>query len=498
MAPPDREPAPALVSRAGRCARPRGARAPRGVGPRDRSRRSGATRAVLVAMLLALLLGALLGGLATAVASGSSASDGAAPPPGAAAQGDGAEARTAELRRRTFDAVVDVFAAHYWEPAARDWSDWAAPYRSRALAARSRPAFDAVLRRMIADLDDDHSRWLGRSRDASPSVGAAPVPAFGVDATPLPGTGIVVERVFAATPAERAGLRRGDVIVAVDGRDLRPLEPAEARNRLDAAARQAPAELRVRRGRAIRRLRLEAAPRDAAAEQRPVGRTPTPRTGLVWVPSFGPPDVAAQVHRLVAGLAADGVENLILDLRGNPGGRITEMGLLLLAFVDGADPEPLARAVGRGTALWTAEGARIGDVATVVLRRPDGTEVTRASFGAATRFEGGLVVLVDEGSSSAGELAAAILQQRGRARIVGVPTDGNVEVVQRFDLPDGSAAMVAVAEMRAADGASFAAGIVPDALARADLPALARGYDAPVAEALRLLEMGVFRPGRYF
>ena len=113
-------------------------------------------------------------------------------------------------------------------------------------------------------------------------------------------------------------------------------------------------------------------------------------------------------------------------------------------------------------------------------------------------FGGALVVLVDHTNSSAGEIAALVLQNLGRATIVGEATEGNVEAVRGFKLPDGSLVMVAVANMQSAAGETFDGGVVPDVEARETLEELARGFDAPVAEALRALKALPFTPGKFF
>ena len=71
-------------------------------------------------------------------------------------------------------------------------------------------------------------------------------------------------------------------------------------------------------------------------------------------------------------------------------------------------------------------------------------------------------------------------------------------MVRGFDLPDGSLVMVAVANVQGVNETIFDGGVEPDVLASASLQELARGFDAPLAEALRLLRETPFTPGRYF
>ena len=66
-------------------------------------------------------------------------------------------------------------------------------------------------------------------------------------------------------------------------------------------------------------------------------------TGYLYMPTFNTPRVAEEVHRLLTDLEAQGARSLVLDLRGNLGGRLSELGLVLGAFVEG----PWAQAVSR-------------------------------------------------------------------------------------------------------------------------------------------------------
>ncbi len=129
----------------------------------------------------------------------------------------------------------------------------------------------------------------------------------------------------------------------------------------------------------------------------------------------------------------------------------------------------------------------------------DGGQVlSRTSLKAPVRFDGPLVVLVDSRNSSAGEVTALALQDLGRAAVVGQPTSGNVEALRTFDLPDGSWVMVAVANLNGINGLVFSEGVQPEVIAAEDLHQLARGFDAPVAEAVCLLNGLPFTPGKFF
>jgi hypothetical protein len=80
---------------------------------------------------------------------------------------------------------------------------------------------------------------------------------------------------------------------------------------------------------------------------------------------------------------------------------------------------------------------------------------------------------------------------------VGTATPGNVETVRRIAFPGGNVAWVAVGELRWPGGAALGP-VQPDLVARLLPAALARGHDAPLAEASRRLRDLPVTPGRYF
>src|SRR5690606_29309038 len=71
------------------------------------------------------------------------------------------QAAAGVTRATVFWSVVDLFRDFYWDPDHLDWDEWAGRHVDAAVAAERRSVFDSVMRRMVAEVDDDHSRWLG-------------------------------------------------------------------------------------------------------------------------------------------------------------------------------------------------------------------------------------------------------------------------------------------------------------------------------------------------
>ena len=137
--------------------------------------------------------------------------------------------------------------------------------------------------------------------------------------------------------------------------------------------------------------------------------------GYIRLPDLASSNSAVNVRRAVSELQADGAQRFVLDMRGNPGGRLVEMMQTAGVFTTGF----LWRTVTR----WT-----------LPLPYPAiGTPETELP----------LVILIDSEVNSAAEGLAGALQQRGRATIIGERSAGNVEAVLPFCLRDGSQAWIA-------------------------------------------------------
>jgi carboxyl-terminal processing protease len=258
------------------------------------------------------------------------------------------------------------------------------------------------------------------------------------------------------TPAAQAGIKSGDVIVAVDGR---PLTSADAEG-------QGPL-----RGKPGSKLVLTivragvAKPFDVTLQRQTIrvasvrGRMLEPGYGYVRVAAFQA-DTAADFERTLEGLQAQSggkLGGLVLDLRSNPGGLLTSAVQIADDLLDS------------GRIVSTRGRIAISD----------------AQFSATPgdRMHGApVVVLVDAGSASAAEVLAGALTDNHRARIVGSRTFGKGSVQTLLPLDNGDSVKLTTARYYTPSGKSIQArGIMPDVVLQPD-----KGVDAHAdyAEAL--------------
>ena len=255
---------------------------------------------------------------------------------------------------------------------------------------------------------------------------------------------IVVTRVFDDSPAARAGIGVGDRLVAVDGRSTagRPLEAVVSEIRgpdgTTVTIGVDPAGGDGRRDVTLERARIRAPAVDGRVE-RLGGR----RIGYVRLSQFTR-GASAAVRAEVGRLGGEDVEALVLDLRGDPGGLVSEAVGVAGVFL----PD--------GTPVVTTEGR-------------NSPERTFRTQGDPAAPELPLVVLVDRGSASASEIVAGALRDADRARLVGDRTFGKALVQSTEILRDGGALKLTTARYLTPDGFDLSdRGLPPDVRALDD------------------------------
>jgi carboxyl-terminal processing protease len=236
-------------------------------------------------------------------------------------------------------------------------------------------------------------------------------------------------------PAEAAGLRAGDQVLAVNG------EPTDGWT-VDRLI----SNVRGPRGTDVTLTVLhpgETAPVDITITRASVDvpsvtwRILDDQTGLVKISSFDD-DTGTELEEALSAAQAAGARAIVLDLRNNPGGFLTEAVKAASQFL------PSGSTILR-------EVDRSGREKSTVVRSP----------GVAQTIP--VVVLVNENSASAAEILSGALQENGRAVIVGESTFGTGTVLTPFRLDDGSRLLLGTSEWLTPEGRQIRGqGITPD------------------------------------
>jgi carboxyl-terminal processing protease len=315
---------------------------------------------------------------------------------------------------------------------------------------------DVVVDEALSDIQNDYFRPVGRGGLLNGAIAGAvaslgdpyaeyetpqeyddfnnppsrPFAGVGIDVTAVR-AGLLVEEVIPGTPAERAGLAPGDVIVAVNGRSLATLSSKRAL----ALIRGRPGStvtLRVRRGsRGLRfalTRRLISTPLVDAAVHVYRGV----KLGVIVLPTFDVPGVHADVAQNLELLRHQGVKGIVLDLRNNGGGLVTEAQLVVSLFLEH------------------------GVIVTTRGREQPPSTVSATGDAIAPKIP--LAVLVNGDTASAAEIATGALQDHHRAVVVGTRTYGKGVFQEIRPLSNGGAIVITVGQYYLPNGTNLGAG----------------------------------------
>jgi carboxyl-terminal processing protease len=334
---------------------------------------------------------------------------------------------------------------------------------------------ESAVRGMVTDLDP-HSQFLDEEEYEEIRISTTGnYSGVGLEVNLRDGKVLVVSPID-DTPAARAGIRSGDVIISIDGVTVSDDNVTDAVTRL----RGEPGtrvNLTVTRPGEARTLSFDLV-RSNVQVHSVRARLLQPGYGYVRISQFSETTggdlrkaLADIAH--MADMAGDGepasLRGLVLDLRNNPGG-------VLEAAVEVSDDfltsGVIVTASGRGADANFRHEARAGDL-----------------------LEGApVVVLVNAGSASASEIVAGALQDNHRATVVGSQTFGKGSVQTVMPLSNGRAIKLTTSRYYTPSGDSInGAGITPDVVVEESPPAVGGPESAPDAaldKAVEVLKKG--------
>jgi carboxyl-terminal processing protease len=247
---------------------------------------------------------------------------------------------------------------------------------------------------------------------------------------------LVVVTPIDGSPSQKAGVKAGDIITAVDGASLDGLTVDGARNKIR-GKKGTEVTLTIVRGTAAP-IDIKVV-RDVIVSQEVIGKDlANGQVGYIAVTGFSD-NAASKFHDVLQADLKAGETRFILDLRGNPGGYVTAARAIASEFIKD------------GPIFWEEDSSG--------AQTP--TPATGQGLAMADSIK--LVVLVDKGSASASEIVAGALQDTKRATIVGETSFGKGTVQQWIQLQDGSALKLTIAKWLTPDKRWIHhVGIIPD------------------------------------
>jgi carboxyl-terminal processing protease len=334
---------------------------------------------------------------------------------------------------------------------------------------------EGAIKGMIAALDDPYSSYLspedylatlqgisGQFEGIGAEIGTENATGATTDCATLgPDCRLVVISPIEGSPAQKAGLKAGDIVLTVDGTSLDGLTVDGARNRIR-GKKGTQVVLTVSRKGEPNSIKLTIT-RDVIVQKEVITRDLAGGTiGYIQLTGFSD-NAAASLHQAVAADVAKGETRLILDLRGNPGGFVTAARSVASEFI------------GSGTIFWQEDS------------KGNKTPTEAKPGGAATDPSIELVALIDKGSASASEIVAGALRDTHRATLVGETTFGKGTVQEWTPLEGAGGFRLTIAKWLTPNQEWIHhKGIDPDVkvVVPANLPA---GQDPALDKAVELL-----------
>jgi carboxyl-terminal processing protease len=283
---------------------------------------------------------------------------------------------------------------------------------------------------------DDYSGLLtpGRYTDLMSNIHGNFV-GLGVEIKAEPGQGMFLVNVLPGSPAAEGGLLKGEFITTIDGTDVTELNTDEAANLLQGEA-GSKVRLEIRRGKSEDRRTLVLARRPVEIQSIPVAEIVDRPSGVGYIQLTTFQDsTARELDQALARLDQQGMQSLILDVRGNPGG-------LLSAAVEVLD-------------RFLAEGTL------VQIRGPRQNETFTAKQPGTWTLP--VVLLIDGDSASASEIVAGAFKDHRRGTIVGRRSFGKWSVQTIFQAKQQCGLRVTTAKFYSPRGQNLAkVGLRPD------------------------------------
>ncbi len=397
----------------------------------------------------------------------------------------------AATRAQAFDFVWKRVRDGYVDPKLRgvDWTAVGEQYRPIALAAPGDDVFWHTLDRMTGELGDAHTRVMSARQYTYHKNKQAYT--LGLRVRELNGE-LVVVAVGKDSPAARQGIVVGNILLEIDGKPALPwwqTTLAQTRKNSTERARQITVSRLLNSGSSDapgQSVDLTLAGNDAKPFKTTVARTIVPLKPSVSskiLPSgYGYLNLSAFDLKLrddikVAMARIKSAPGIMIDLRGNGGGLLGIAASLMGGLVEGK--------VAAGKTL-----TRTGKPITAFLGLVDISKPELFITGQRDPYRGKVVVLLDDGSASASEMTAAILQGLGRAKVVGETSCGCLlGYLGLTNVPGGGAMAYSELDFEPPGGGRVEGkGVVPDVPVQLTRANLVAGKDAVVDAATALLD----------
>lgn len=331
--------------------------------------------------------------------------------------------------QKLFDNVWETVKENYYDASLnrQNWDRWKYRYRGKI---KTDEDAKVAIQTMIESLDDPYSRYMNKSEyaDQNTSINSK-ITGIGVNIATTSGK-VRIINVMEGTPAQYANLQNGDIITAIDGKDVSGLPLSDVAN-LVRGPENSFVELTILRGKdkfTKKVIRKE-------IKIKTVRSSVDKNIGYIQIMTFiGSTTPNEFLEALEKTKKTDG---LILDLRGNTGGLLPNAIFIANLFI----PE--------------------GNIVSIVGR--NGYKYDIYAQDTEFNIEKPMIVLVDGASASASEILSGALKDYKKAKLLGSQTYGKGMVQKIIPLPNETGLNLTIAKYLTPNGTDInKKGITPD------------------------------------
>ncbi len=354
-----------------------------------------------------------------------------------------------------------------------DWDAMKKKYRAMAIDSEIKSEFQNVVSQMLAELNASHLGIFGGQTSSNAIPDRTPATGYlGADLaeTPTKSGGRKILKVWKGGPADRAGLRAGDVLTRINKKRIKSNPDID---KLLAGTAGKEIEIRFRpftedglgderkadplKPMAAQQVAAMTYARWTTGNRSKVQKASKGRLAYLHLSQMNPANLAKFQRAIGTWSGSKRIEGLVLDVRGNGGGNIHQQLMQVLMA------KPFAWVGVRGAPKRTSQPGLFWD-------RP-------------------VVVLIDQRSFSDAEVFPHIFKAMKRGKVVGMPTPGGVIGTNDITLSDGTRFRVARVGYYALDGTNLeGTGVKPDVMVDITPEDMRKGRDPQLAKAISVLK----------
>jgi len=380
-----------------------------------------------------------------------------------------------------FDEAWTALRDGFYDPKMHkvDWNKMKAKYRPIAVDAENKDEWTNVVRQMLAELGASHLGIYGsgsNGRGVTPKLVETGILGLDFDPTPLAKGELKVLALVPGGPADKAGIRVGDVVTRVGSRKLKldtnldkvlkgtvgkeitiAFQPLSA-DGLGTARSQKITPMGMMQLRALKHGNWE---KGRAKLVKKETKTKKREIAYIHLSQMNPQNLQKFQSAVAGWMKSKKVKGMILDVRGNGGGNIHNQLMAILTT------KPLARVQRRG------QQVKVTQPMPVYWDRP-------------------VVVLTDERSFSDAEVFPYMFQVAKRGKVVGMPTAGGVIGTNDITLSDGTRFRIPRVGFWGMDGTNLEGlGVKPDIIVEETSEDRRHGRDPQLQRAIAVIQAEV-------